>query len=850
MNKKSLLEEIHEWISELDHWEQYLATKILNKQKIGEPEIKKAYNYFLEDNELIKKESERTEIKIQSSTANKNADVKFYLKEIKDVKGINALKENQSIPISNHLTIIYGDNGVGKSGYIRIMNNTFLSRGDKNIIENIYSSTKPKEKSCIYKFIKDEEEYELKYPDNADNHEFFCYAVFDNKSAYAHINIEDEMQFLPNGLEFFDAFAKSVDQIKELLLGNINNNSPENIFIDHFEKDTSTKKIIENLPNSNINTVREKATLTPQELERLNELEKKLLELRKTDVSKKSKSLKFLKSQLSVLKDNFETVNDLFSEDSILEYKKLIGNYILNKELSSKEGLSQFKTDLLNNTGSAEWKNLIIAAKEFAMTQNEDEEVYPIKGDVCLLCRQPLSKEAKLLIEAYWIFLSSNAEVQLKELIREINVTSETLKELNTIFLTEESKIYEWLEESFESFLQNWIAQIKIVESLRKKLLNTLKSKQWSDEIISKQITLKPISVIEKSIDERLLSLNEAEINKKIKNTEKEIDELKDRKKLKTLLDKIEDYLNKHSWAKKAQTKIISTRKITAKQKELFILHVTDEYVKTFNSECEKLDANFGIEISQRPSKGNTLKHLVLKGRTPSTILSEGEQRAISLADFLTEIQIGNKNRGIVFDDPVNSLDHIRRQIIAERLIEEAKVRQVIIFTHDITFLLAIQTLSEEKNVECAVTTIRKINNIPGIVNSSIPWTASNVKTRIGHLNEMLQELKRLEKAGDPDKYSFAAKAWSGLLRETWERSIEEKLLNDAIQRFSPSIQTKRLEKAKFTPDLYKEVEKGMTDCSNWVHDQARTINTPTPNTAKLESFLSDFKLFVQRFKT
>ncbi|MBK7666660.1 MAG: AAA family ATPase [Sphingobacteriaceae bacterium] len=306
----------------------------------------------------------------------------------------------------------------------------------------------------------------------------------------------------------------------------------------------------------------------------------------------------------------------------------------------------------------------------------------------------------------------------------------------------------------------------------------------------------------------------------------------------------MQEYINKKKWSTKAITKRFNTRKITQQQKDLFSKFVTDEYIKIFNDECEKLDAKFGIQISQRAQKGNTFKQLVLAGWSPSQILSEGEQRAISLADFLTEAQMGTKNKGIIFDDPVNSLDHVRRQTIAERLVVESKTRQVIVFTHDITFLLALQTLSEEKVVDCVVTTIRKIGNVPGVINNSLPWIASNVKERVKKLNEAIPVLKTLEAGTDPDSYSGEAKKWCGLLRETWERSIEELLFNEAIQRFSPSIQTKRIGKMKYTPELYKEIEKGMTDCSNWVHDQARAINTPTPKVNKLETYLSEFTEF------
>ncbi len=51
----------------------------------------------------------------------------------------------------------------------------------------------------------------------------------------------------------------------------------------------------------------------------------------------------------------------------------------------------------------------------------------------------------------------------------------------------------------------------------------------------------------------------------------------------------------------------------------------------------------------------------------------------------------------------------------------------------------------------------------------------------------------------------------------------------------------------KFTPDLYKEIERGMAECSNWVHDQARAINSPTPKVNKLETFLTAFNEFVKK---
>ncbi|HRN46452.1 MAG TPA: AAA family ATPase [Niabella sp.] len=848
MATKSLIEEIHDWVGDLDYWEQVLAIKLLTKQAIANSDIKLAYKYFLEDNGLAAKKTIQPPIKISSGSPTKGNATDFLLTEINGIKGVNALKDDQSIPISKNISIIYGDNGVGKSGYIRILNNAFLSRGDKSLVRNIHLSVKPKETSCIFKFKNSVKEYDLKFPDDSKNYEFSCYSVFDSSSITAHLTTENVIQFLPNGLEFFDAFSSVITQVQALLETDIRINSPENSFIDFFYNDTTVKKLVASLSgSSDAKVFKEKSKISPAEIKNLAALEKNLIDLKKIDVSKKVKNLKKIKEQLDEFKEELETINEYFSEAAIGQLKKLVQEYIHNKKLSASEGLAQFETENIGSIGSDEWKDLLVAAKNFAEIQYDDEDLYPADNDFCLLCNQPLSKEAKKLIEAYWKFLTSNAEKDLNKTIDEISKQVTELTELDTKVLSEVSILTDWLSENSEANLKIWKAQINSVELLKKQILVSLKSKKWNDEITAKQISLKAFAVIEKTIQTKIASFNEAEISRNIKLTEKEIQELKDRKKLATLLPKIEEFIKKRKWAAKANTKRFNTRKITQQQKDLFSKFVTNEYVRIFNQECDKLDAKFGINISQRAAKGNTLKQLVLAGWTPNEILSEGEQRAISLADFLTEAQMGNKNKGIIFDDPVNSLDHIRRQIIAERLVEESKIRQVIVFTHDITFLLALQTLAEEEIVECLVTTIRKIGNTPGIVNSSLPWIASNVKERVKKLNEGMPELKKLETGTDPDKYSEEAKKWCGLLRETWERAIEELLFNDAIQRFSPGIQTKRIEKMKFTSSLYKEIEKGMSDCSNWVHDQARAINNPPPKVVKLETFLSSFNEFVKK---
>jgi wobble nucleotide-excising tRNase len=70
-------------------------------------------------------------------------------------------------------------------------------------------------------------------------------------------------------------------------------------------------------------------------------------------------------------------------------------------------------------------------------------------------------------------------------------------------------------------------------------------------------------------------------------------------------------------------------------------------------------------------------------------------QKAIALAEFLTELQLDLVRSPVIFDDPVNSLDHRIIDEVAKRLIRLSKTRQVIILTHSILLMSSLIQQSE-----------------------------------------------------------------------------------------------------------------------------------------------------------
>ena len=259
---------------------------------------------------------------------------------------------------------------------------------------------------------------------------------------------------------------------------------------------------------------------------------------------------------------------------------------------------------------------------------------------------------------------------------------------------------------------------------------------------------------------------------------------------------------------------------------------------------------NIDIDSVQRGTIGSTKNKLSIKGKNLDKILSEGEQRSVALANFLAETEISEENVCVILDDPVSSLDYERRDRIAKRLVKLAKSKQVVVLTHDLSFMRSLEDLAKTDEVILDFQHIQRLpNKTIGVINSKIPWIGMKVQKRLSALRLDLQNMTgNYRKCDTPEKeerYVKDAKAWCENLRETWERAIEETLLCGAVERYKPSINTQSLKKATFTKELYPEIDAGVHECSDWVHDRSLNLGETVPEPDDLKRYLDRCETFV-----
>nr|WP_239024891.1 AAA family ATPase [Sphingomonas corticis] len=258
------------------------------------------------------------------------------------------------------------------------------------------------------------------------------------------------------------------------------------------------------------------------------------------------------------------------------------------------------------------------------------------------------------------------------------------------------------------------------------------------------------------------------------------------------------------------------------------------------------------LQFSDETSKGTSFFEVALattRKAKKSRILSEGEQRALSLACFLAESHVAGRKSGIILDDPVTSLDHGRVRCVARRLVDEAaKGRQIIVFTHNLVFYneLTLACVDRAVPVPALPCLIQQGGSGEfGIVSvGDAPWVARKVREREQTLKTMIDDI--------PDDLAVASDAYRGrctgfyaALRETWERAVEEIVLNDVVRRYGPTVGTLRLGGVDVSDDDFMLIHRAMTRASEHSgHDQAAGRQIETPSKAQMRADLAELTGF------
>ena len=864
----AVLRRIIDWANTLPTWQREAVRRLLRQQALTLQDEEELYAMLMAGQDSSYTEQPQlVEPKPIPKLIEGDADQKrrVVLRKMHSLRNVNALAEGQCVHFAESgVTVLYGDNAAGKSGYSRVLKKACQAREKKSeVLPNVLEARSGSLPEATFDLCVEGDEVQEKWVADGPSAETLSQiAVFDSECARVFVDKANEVVYVPYGLDVFQKLASLCTRFKDRLNKEIDALPPPPHVLTEFSQDTAVGKLVGSLKHDT-------PVKSLEELGNLSDAEsKRLVNLRKLVAGLKVNNPKVNAERLRRQKRRFEKMHTAIQElDKTLSPKRLQSLQSLRNDAEAAKNAARlasteaFEREPLRGVGSDPWRELFQAAKRYSELIAYQDQPFPVISDDarCVLCQQPFEAEARQRLQRFAEFVRRDTARLHAEKSEAFDSAVKAFGDTDFQPERHDSELLEELRE-IESIAADQLGTY--LNSARARAVAIQKACQngeWEGIPALEESPAAIIRPIMDNLEAEARTQDDVAKPEKQARLEAELWESDDRERLATHKDEILTHLKRLQDEHRLRQRVAATGTsgITRMEKVLTQEAITAKLEKALQNELAQFGlTHLSLTFKKTGRCGQTRHQLHFSaGRIGnsdlSDVLSEGEKNVVALASFLAELETSSDNCGIVLDDPMCSLDHLYRQKVAERLVSEGVKRQVIVFTHDIVFLLAINSAAAKQQVPLLTQTIRKRGHKPGICESGLPWHAMNVKERIKHVRSVLVEAKTFHKTDDVDTYEALVNRIYGLLRETWERAVEEVLLNDAVSRFRPSVETRRLQSVKREDSDYVTIDDEMAKCSTWMtgHDSSGAIAAPMPDPCAIETDITQLQDFVRMIR-
>ncbi|MCY4210416.1 MAG: hypothetical protein OXE97_05115 [Gammaproteobacteria bacterium] len=851
----SELSRLNQWIKKRPIWLQDAASRLIQKGQLDEEDYEELYQSCVHEaaNKIGK-----TDYKINSLYSKQSSSGELKLKSIGSIEGINCLSPKKPLEIAGqNLAVIYGLNGSGKSGYIRILKHMCGAKSQGELHGNAYKTEKA-QKKCSIEYHKDGLDHKHNWiAENGIINDLRLVDIFDAECGKVYISNENEVSYEPHILFFFQRLVSVCEKISSKIRDEEERKvSKKPISPPEYDNTEEIKWYSKLSNNTKIEEINEHCLWTNQNEQEFVQLAQRLSERKP---AQKAQEIRKKNVHILSLIEGAEKYKNRFSNDICNQINALKEKLDQAKKTAEASAKLVFSSTPLGGIGSETWQKLWQYAKEYSQQEAYKNLEFPVTSNeaLCVLCQQPLSNDAKSRMTSFEEFVKGSAQkgVQLanKSLQNALTPINETLLpsegdlktkidaaglkaekdllSLNRFYIAlrkrKEQLIQRDIHTDFASVppIKEWVSQVRLIinnEEQKAKNFDADAQKDNKDDLLNKQKALQA----RKWLDHQRDAIKD------------EVERLR--------------YLNLLNSAKK----LTDTTALSIKTGKLADELITQSFIARFNQELTNLGAShISVELFKlRTSKGKALHKLRLKGSshdTVSDVLSEGENRIVALSAFLADVTGKDYSGPFVFDDPISSLDQNFEEAVVKRLVELSHDRQVIIFTHRLPMLQLIQDFANEENIEPITACVRKEvwgAGEPG----AIPLHAKKPESSLNTLlNERIPQARNTLHGQGQEAYEPKAKSLCSDFRIIIENVVERELLADIIQRHRRAVNTKgKIDKlAKIQDKDCKYLDKLMTEYSRYEHSQPLEAPVSLPCPEKMEQDFKKLMDWINEFK-
>jgi energy-coupling factor transporter ATP-binding protein EcfA2 len=852
----SIEDEIVAWSSMRPAWQRVVLRRIAQGEEFSADDVSS-----LVDRMVDQGSSQSEPFDVTDFPARADTDSCVRILEIRRVSHVNALVQDEPLAFADSgLTVVYGDNGSGKSGFARLIKQIVRAKHSESILTDIFRDRGTGRGSAEMVIQVADQRVECQWP-TAIPPQVARIAFFDAACGDLYLTSESDVMYRPSSLFVMDGLIRVCDAARAELDRRISANSASAVELPRLPQGTEAEKLISSLSAQTTEAQIGEACAVPLDVdEQIEELAKEEARLRATDPSSEKKRLLSVAAKLSKLSTHLDACRTQLGGGAIARVQRMLDELAHKKQASAIASVRSFQGEPLAGVGAPAWRELWEAARRFAV-HSRPEEAFPPTGPGarCPLCQQELGSEASQRLRRFEDFVEDSTQQELLAAREAVGRTRNDLEGFAVLSAAIQTAL-EGLMDTHEAVARPYRAVFERYEQRRISLLEVLAGERWEGLELPTPDTVLPDAA---DLGEGVRSMGEAigdsTFAEALRKTIGERRELEARRSLAavraTALGELERLRSRASLERAKES--TNTQGISRKAADMTREHVTALMRDRFTRESDRLRLE-RVTLEDIGGRKGTLQHRptfvgAIQQVPMEKVLSEGEQTALGLAGFFTEVHFEQSKSAIVLDDPVSSLDHVRRGYVAGRLVEIAKERQVVVFTHDIAFVADLRGAAEGQGVPvCERSVERRPSGQPGACLGTFPWKAKDVGERLQELESDLAAIRRDIAELDGQRYEERTASWAGRLSETWERLVHE-VVGHVVDRGTQEVRPRMFRiLARISADDDRIYQAGYAKCSRWTrrHDKSVEVNYVAPTPDEMAEALREAREFYKRIRS
>lgn len=830
-----------DWANQQDGWVRLLISEVLSSAtSVAEGFLDDVYRTFAIEKGLM--DGERVEVSaLSDSGATKDEIESLALTQLSELQNVNALATGQGIDFNPKLTILFGQNASGKTGYVRVLKMAAAVRTAEKIIPNVADASKPSgTPSALIRYRLGDKDNKVVWKNESGLPPFTRIDVFDSTATNLHVDGDLNYVYTPAELARFPRAQKGIESIKARLESDIAAATKStNTFTMLFARGTRAYTLVEALgASTDLAGLRSLATVTEAEKGEIEPLRNEIDALKSASQELQIKATTELKQKVEALGKAFVTLDgiDLKAYSDGLERVKAAGDQYEEVTQRSFAGLSI--PGLLKDP----WREFIQAGEQYLASINAAQ--YPSEDANCSYCQQPLGGPAVELLKKYRDFCNNNFRAELTNAQKAVDGVASPLRTALNFpdlqrQLSEMLSVVPQLVAADRDVLQAVISVGQdTVAAMTERRPVTWPDK---DEAIPRgREVLKGLWEQSNKVLKELTAKKD-EREKILRQKEARIADLESRLKLAQAIPAIEEFVGNAKWTDKArihQKKFATLqRSLTEASKTASQKLLNQDFEKLFLNECRLLRAP-AVTLQFPGKEGQVVRKKTSSGYQPSDILSEGEQKVTALADFLAEASL-RPPAPVIFDDPINSLDYVRMGEVVKRMVGLTEHRQVIVFTHNIWFATKLLSEFEKRKSDCSYYDVSREGERIGVVSKGTHPRSDSVKNLRARIHTVVQTA---EKQAGEVRQALVENAY-GILRSLCEVVVESELLAGVTTRYEPNVKMTVLGqiKGEALRAATEAICPVFDDCCRYMESHSQPLETLNVRPT-LDTFKADLK--------